>query len=119
MVQVPGFKDKEARQLLFGLRVGTIRDHHLPVLESKCRGVLGALETFSPNNVAVFPKHLVVRKELVHRSLPLAFRHGFPVYRPQVGETDVFHIVRSHLWRSTWFKIDNSDDEKLWTPPPP
>jgi hypothetical protein len=84
VVQVPGFEDEEAGQLLFGLRVGTISDRDFSALKPQRSGGLSALEPFSPNDVPVFPKQLVVGEELFHGGFPFAFGHCFPIYRTQV-----------------------------------
>src|SRR5262252_5797914 len=95
VIQVLGLEDQDATQLLLGLRVGTVGNHHLSAVKPQGGSVLRRLKRLPARKVSVLAKDVVVTEARVHESVQLALGHRLPLFWVHVAKADVFHGTAS------------------------
>jgi hypothetical protein len=79
VIQIVGFQDQDAAELLLGFGVGAVGHRDFAILPTQRDGRRGILQRFAAREVPALAEHVVVREALLHHRVALSVSQRFPL----------------------------------------
>src|SRR6516225_8634215 len=107
VLEVPGFQEENAAQLLLGLGVRSVGYDHLAIAVADGCSIPRPLKCFATQKMPPTAKLVIIRETPIQEGFAFAFGHAVPVGLIKESQTDEPHVVNLMLGGKLYFPPSN------------